>query len=163
MPAEEEKHFTLWLQKNFFSISVIAECFTCCHCFLFFSQNVICNRVSTNLQFIDPATLQSKFSYQRCSFHAVMFKQMQLPNGRQQPQLLCQMILKRWGRGMGMVGCFVDLRDPPVHFYAMMFFLMVHKYQFILVSGEWNCKNQLCCASCYLFYYESVLLKPFNL
>ena len=52
---------------------------------------------------------------------------------------------------------------PPVHFYAMMFFLMVHKYQWILVRGEWNCKSQLCCASCYLFYYESVLLKPFNL
>lgn len=106
MPGEEEKHFTLWLQKNFFQFQSLQsvwyyQYWTCCHCFLIFSQNVICNRVSTNLQFIDPATLQSKFSYQSCSFHAVMFKQMQLPNGRQQPQLLCQMILKRWGKGMG--------------------------------------------------------------
>ena len=106
MPGEEEKHFTLWLQKIFFSISVIAECvilsvLNLLSLLFIFSQNVICNRVSTNLQFIDPATLQSKFSYHSCSFHAVMFKQMQLPNGRQQPQLLRQMILKRWGKKMG--------------------------------------------------------------
>ena len=88
--------------------------------FFNFSHCIVCNIISIELVVIafyfsvkmssvtESAQIYSlliqqhyKVSFQSCSFHAIMFKQMQLPNGRQQPQLLRQMILKRWGKGMG--------------------------------------------------------------